>query len=432
MSAEVQPLLSLAHEQFKSGRFDDAEQSCRRALELQPDHLRVLHALATVLREAGRIDEAIQNYRAALALEPCNAQVTNDLGALLMSRGDLEEAERLLTLAVESGIRSPWPYRNLARLKLHQGDAAAAVPLLITRLQLQPTPHAHHELGVALARSGDLTRAAAHFRAAAELEPSFGPAWCNLALALEDLGETGQAATALRRAAELEPDSPIIAYHLSALTGEATPPICPPQYVAELFDGYAARFDDHLVEQLHYRGPELVSAAAAAFGSSDPADVLDLGCGTGLCGAMLRERARRLVGVDLSPRMLARARQRGVYDELVCEDVVNIMRARPASADLITAADLLIYIGDVEPLMLAAREALRPGGLLVFTIELLNRSGGTYQLQPTRRYAHAQDHLRDIAERAGLREMGATESVLRAGGSDHDVLGAVITLQRPG
>lgn len=427
MSPEVQPLLSRAHQQLESGEFGDAIATCRRALDVQPDHPRVIYALATVLREAGRTDEAIEQYRAALAHEPRNPQLANDLGALLLSRGEIDEAERLLTLAVASGIRSPLPYRNLARLKLHRGDAAAAVTLFRTRLALQPTSRAHHELGVAMVKTGALADAAEHFRLATELEPSFGPAWCNLALSLEEFHRPADAAAAMRRAAELEPDSPAIAYHLAALTGGAPPPICPPGYVTDLFDGYAGRFDDHLVRQLHYRGPELVSAAAAAFGPGEPADVLDLGCGTGLCGEMLRPRARRLVGVDLSTRMLARARQRNVYDELVCDDVVSAMLARPGAADLVTAADLLIYMGDARPLLAAAHEALRPGGLLIFTIELLER--GDYRLLPTRRYAHNPHHLRELAAAAGFAEVGMAESVLRAGGSDRDVLGAVVTLR---
>src|SRR5439155_24800722 len=130
-------------------------------------------------------------------------------------------------------------------------------------------------------------------------------------------------------ALRLEPGSRVGPYPPGGFGGGGGPGGRPPRYLVELFDGYADRFDEHLVEKLHYRGPELLRAAVSRATPRTDLAVIDLGCGSGLCGALLRPVASTLVGVDLSPRMIEKARQRGVYDELLREDVVEALRRRP-------------------------------------------------------------------------------------------------------
>jgi predicted TPR repeat methyltransferase len=250
----------------------------------------------------------------------------------------------------------------------------------------------------------------------------------------------------------------VIAYHHAALAGPGAgaPPVCPPQYLVELFDRYADRFDEHLVRKLNYRGPELLRDAVFTIMSRrDPANahgactvgsieethgastvdvpalnVIDLGCGTGLCGLLFRPVASHLVGVDLSPRMIEKSRQRNVYDELAQADVVKALTARPAAADIILAADVFIYIGDLEAVFRAAAGALRPGGLLAFTIEVIADAAGGFVLRPTRRYAQSAAYIRRLAIAVGLEEVSATPAVLRAG-EEAGVDGLVFVLARP-
>jgi predicted TPR repeat methyltransferase len=421
-------------------RWDDAIAAYESALRIDDSLYATHHALATALRNTGRLRKAIDHYRAACRLNPASVPAAGDLGAALMAAGQVDEAERVLMPLVRSGVAAPQPYRNLAMVYLHRGRFAEAATLLERRLAMEPTSRAHHELGVALARAGRPAEAAHRFRQAVAMEPDFGPAVANLALVLEDMGKTQDAVVALREARRLEPGSAVIAFHLAALGGCDAPPACPPHYVVELFDNYAARFDDHLVEQLHYRGPQLVrdaaalawqgTTAASTSGGRDISggDVIDLGCGTGLCGVLVRPLARRLIGVDLSPRMIERAQRRRVYDELVTADAVAALSARHGDADLIIAADLLIYLGDLSPLFTAAAAALRPAGLFIFTIE--TTAEGDYRLLPTRRYAHSLAYIRRLADAHGFDVPAVTESTLRAGGSDEDVQGAVVTLRR--
>ena len=183
----------------------------------------------------------------------------------------------------------------------------------------------------------------------------------------------------------------------------------PSQSVADLFDRYAGTFDEHLRGKLGYRAPELIAAAVEANRTSGAGmDVLDLGCGTGLCGPLLRPMAKTLVGVDLSPGMIDKARERGVYDRLEVGDLIETLRRSPRAYDLLVAADVFVYLGDLAPTFEAAAAALRPGGLLVFTVEAATK-GDRYQLQQaSRRYAHSQGYLRRLAGMYGFETCSLT------------------------
>jgi predicted TPR repeat methyltransferase len=282
------------------------------------------------------------------------------------------------------------------------------------------------------------------------LNPTNAFTHCNLGLALEEIGDVSAALGAIAEAHRLRPDDPEINYHFAAIcaaAGRATeppPPTCPPAYVTELFDDYAPRFDQHLVTDLGYRGHELlfeiVSQANSEFKiqRSEPADILDLGCGTGLTGVPFELLARSIVGVDLSQRMLDRAAQRRraggrpLYDRLIRTDVLTALRESQASYDLVLAADLFIYVGRLEEVFPAVKTALRPGGLFAFTIELLPDEMGDLRLLPTRRYAQSAAYVQRLASVAGLTELARRQAPLRHGDDGQPVVGLVMLLRRQG
>jgi predicted TPR repeat methyltransferase len=203
----------------------------------------------------------------------------------------------------------------------------------------------------------------------------------------------------------------------------------PRGYVTRLFDDFASTFERRLVVELAYQVPKALRAAVARHWPRQPPvnlDVLDLGCGTGLVGRQFRDVARCLTGVDLSKGMLAEAARSEVYDRLVCDDVVHYMRFAGDRFDLILAADLLIYIGDLTELFAAASAILPAGGLFAFSIEAHDEP---YVLRRTRRYAHSLDYIREQAERNGLAVLEVTPVDLRRG-DDGPVAGHVIVLER--
>lgn len=205
-------------------------------------------------------------------------------------------------------------------------------------------------------------------------------------------------------------------------------PRAPRAYVRDLFDEYAGRYDRHLLHDLGYAAPNLVRVAVGERLAGRKAAVADLGCGTGLCGPLFRPVAAQLVGVDLSPRMLAQARRRGIYDELVEGDLVVFLEGRPAGFDLLIAADVLVYIGDLGPLLRAAAAALRPGGLAALTVEAAD-TDGDYVLRRTGRYAHGGGYLAATAAEAGLAVLSSQRAVVRREGGE-PVWGIVALLAR--
>jgi predicted TPR repeat methyltransferase len=191
-----------------------------------------------------------------------------------------------------------------------------------------------------------------------------------------------------------------------ALIGRADPPGALPQaYVARLFDDYAPRFDKHLIEKLGYRAPALIADALSAVAPGRRFALgLDLGCGTGLMGEALRGRVDHLTGVDLSPGMIAKARERGLYDRLIADDAAALLtRERGQAYDLTVAADSLVYIGDLAPLFAAVATALAAGGLFAFSIETCADDG--FRLEATMRFAHSRSYVEATAREAALQPL---------------------------
>jgi predicted TPR repeat methyltransferase len=199
-----------------------------------------------------------------------------------------------------------------------------------------------------------------------------------------------------------EPDNPIARHLLAACSGQQTPKRASDSYIERTFDDFAASFDAKL-EQLHYRAPELVASVLAQVRPEARRhdDVADLGCGTGLCGALVAPWARRLVGVDLSENMLARAREKGVYDELVRSELTTYLRENAAAFDIVVSADTLVYFGPLETVLGAAARALRPGGALVFTLEEAEGSA-PHRLNFHGRYSHTPAYVASALAQAGL------------------------------
>jgi predicted TPR repeat methyltransferase len=259
--------------------------------------------------------------------------------------------------------------------------------------------------GERAAGDGDFAAAADMFEQALERAPYWPAALFALGEARERLGRREAAAEAFRRALAADPSDTLGAAARLALIGAAEPPEgLPPAYVARLFDDYAPRFEAHLVGALAYRGPALLVAALdAATPGRRFAAALDLGCGTGLMGAAIRDRVTRLKGVDLAPAMIACARARGgLYDALEAGEATAFLERAPQGAyDLILAADTLCYFGDLRPVFAAGRRALRPGGLMALTAETFVGDG--LRLLKGLRYAHSPHHIEDAARAAGLR-----------------------------
>lgn len=298
----------------------------------------------------------------------------------------------------------------------------------------------------ALVRSARLLRwvqqpleALARLDRALALEPELAVAWAERAEVLLLLIKFGMnrrkdAERSFRQAMALGLARDAMLYRLAAIGAlgpdETVPPASPRSYVTSHFDAYAHNFEKHLVDGLKYQAHSLLVEALASFvpASSRWADAVDLGCGTGLCGAGLRPMVGRLVGVDLAGKMLAMAQRREVYDELVLADVVEYLQEHGQAYDLAVATDVLIYIGDLEPIFGAAASALRPGGLFGFSIES-SRDDDRYVLNDTLRYAHGMGYVERVARAHGLAVRQHAPAALRKEGGVA-VEGRIVVIQR--
>jgi len=253
---------------------------------------------------------------------------------------------------------------------------------------------------------GDLAAAADLLLQAIELAPGFASAWFTLGEIRERLGERDAAIAAFRKAGIADPDDRHGARLRLMLLGAERLSDMPPAYVRALFDQYAPKFETALVDDLRYRGPALLFKAVLSVRAAirKPAffkRAIDLGCGTGLAATAFAGEVDEFIGVDLSPRMIERARAGGLYAELeVIEMVQGLRGRRDASADLILAADAMVYLADLAPVLGETRRVLTAGGLVAFTVE--THDGEGVILGEGLRYAHAASHVRSRLAAAGL------------------------------
>lgn len=253
---------------------------------------------------------------------------------------------------------------------------------------------------------GDLPAAADLLQQAIELAPQFASAWFTLGEIRLELGERDAAVEALRKARDADPldrhGAGVRLMHLGAEPLSAMPAT----YVQSLFDQYAPRFEHALLNDLNYRAPSLLFKAvlAARNAANKPAFFkrgIDLGCGTGLGAAAFAKNVDRFIGIDLSPGMIEKARASNLYAELEVADMVTGLASKPeASAEFVLAADAVVYVADIAPVLAQAHRVLAPGGLLAFTTE--THPGEGVILGAGLRYAHAAAHVRAALAAANL------------------------------
>lgn len=346
------------------------------------DRARALFFEGITCFEDDQFEKARDRFEAALALAPGRASVLGNLGVTQMKLGQWSQAADALE-------------RSLAS---------------------DPT-HAEHWVALALSRQrlGLLPEALQAFERALALDPEQTTAWGESGCILRELNQPEKAIVHFERALSLAPEHSLYRYYLSALRGQEGPLQPPRTYVENLFDQYAEDFDSHLVDSLQYRGhrhliDHLPGPPAARFGW-----VLDLGCGTGLSGPLIRPRTDHLCGIDLAAGMIEQARRTGLYDHLEQTDANEFLARCPTRWDLILATDVLIYMGALDELFAHVERRLAPGGCLAFTAELCEdcEVPNRPKLMPSLRYAHPLAYLQDLAKQHGLQWLAHHEAPLR-------------------
>jgi predicted TPR repeat methyltransferase len=349
--------------------------------------------------------------------------------------GQYQQAEASLSASLALLPGRPSTLTNLGATRLKLGQPAQALGLLQEALVQEPDNV--EALGHCAAALGELGRpepALACLDRLLAIDPSVGHAWSVRGSVLKSLGRSREAAASYREAMARGADPQLNGYYLAALGDSEVPPAAPLHYVEQLFDGYAGSFDGHLVEQLNYRGPQVLVGPLQASGRRFH-NAVDLGCGTGLCGPLLQGLASRVTGVDLSQNMLHRAAEGGSYAALLHQDVASFLESTPEHFDLVVAADVFIYLGALDAVFSGVARVMPAGGIFCFSVEDAGGGAGEaldtdrdgrqapesavavartgYVLQSSMRYAHGESYIRRLAAHAGFAVADTLRQTLR-------------------
>lgn len=426
--------LNRAIRAHQHGDLDTAERLYRQVLArnlAQPD---ALHFLGVLSHQRGRSDEAVGLIQTALKATPDHPDAHNNLGNIHNECGRLAEAEACYRRALACAPGHADALGNLGMVLEAQERLPDAFAVYGQLLQLAPqAARAHYLMGMFVRKHAEgiehVEQALTLFRRAFELDVSMLVALEAEGVTLYALQRHEEARQVYRDWLDRDPDNPIPRHMLAACGGAAAPTRADDDYVRAEFDGFAERFDRQLLEKLNYHAPQVLAGALAKLLPPGAAcDVLDAGCGTGLCAPLLRPHARHLVGVDLSGGMLEQARRRGGYDELIEAELTAYLQHHPGAFDVVLSADTLVYFGDLVPVLAAMHAALRPGGWLVFSLEALAAEG--FALSYSGRYQHARGYVEQTLRDAGFAEIAiAADSLRKEAGQP--VASWVVSARRP-
>lgn len=416
-----------------SGNLERAGDIYREVLAEEPSNGLALHYLGIYFFQKGEYDEALSHMRRSCALHPENAEWHNDLGNVLFAIEHFEPAVD----SYESALRlSPLDHNmwtNLGSAQIKLGAQEAAIHSFRKAIDIMPEfGPALLNLGAVYEAQGNRMESSTFQCRAFVLLPHEGKSKQMLGICFYFLGRLPEAAEMYRSWLEDEPDQPIAAHMYAACAQSHVPQRASDGYIERHFDSIAKTFDVNLMENLGYDGPRLINLAITSI--TAPArqfDILDIGCGTGLCAPDLAPYAKHLTGVDLSGEMLARAAALQLYDVLEKQEITHYLDACSSRFDVVVACDTLIYFGELEQLFSGVSLVLKSAGYFIFTTESMldPDSQESYQLHASGRYRHAEAYVEDICRRTGFTLLQSHPAKIREE-AGLKIEGTLVVLQR--
>jgi predicted TPR repeat methyltransferase len=426
---------------LSAGAWEQALQELDSGINAAPSHVGLRKCRAKARQGLGDMEGAARDAAEAVICDSSDPQAKAILGAALLGLGRTADAAACLAEAV-TGAPTDLAARQTLSVALEQtGDRDAALMVLTDGIGLCPTSVDLRNAAILLCIRRRDFRQAAHL---AEQARSLGMAdACTLGMmghALSSLGRHDEAASAYQDALKLGPEDPYVRHLVASSGAIASSPRAPEDYIRIVFDGYADRFEAHLISlgysvpgairSILQNHPKLVDGLSLG-------PVLDLGCGTGMVALAIGDLPLGpFTGVDLSPRMLDQARAKRLYTELRENDIVTDLATHSERWPLIVAADVLCYFGALEPLFAQIHISLQPAGWFVFSVEevLPDHDGvvpgnGNWALGRLGRYAHAPEYVHEAACAAGFRVLRTDRRAIRQE-AGIDVPGLLLTLER--
>lgn len=394
---ELEPDFANAHFNYgrillKQGELDTAAAQLQQAISLNPKHAPALSQLAHIYLNNNEEQKAIYYYQKRLAIQPNHAETHNDIGLALFKECRFEEARKHFEKTLSINSDHPNANYHLATTYLKLENPQQALMHYLRQLEKQPHLESYYNIGILLMNKEHHKDALSYFKQALELDPGNLKIHLNMAAIYLKIHRIQEAIEHYQKAATIKPNDPEIQHILAALQQSKTPEKAPAEYLQHLFDQYAEHYDTHLTKHLHYQVPKLLHEAIIIEANVENPQwkILELGCGTGLCGNLFKTMAKTLIGIDISEKMIEIAKEKDIYDKLEKSDVETALK-HYNNIDLILAADVFTYIGELKELFRAAKQALNENGLFAFTVE--KTSIEPYTLQQTIRYAHSKNYL---------------------------------------
>jgi len=287
----------------------------------------------------------------------------------------------------------------------------------------------YFNLGVIYQSLNKIDQAIEAYTTATKLDNDYAKAFANLGYLYNETGDTENCTKACLSAKQLAPDDPQIKHMISALGVEEAPDIADQQYIKNLYDGYAQTYDTHLTVTLKSQTPQLIYQATKQFTDLSQQDktILDLGCGTGICGELFSANANTLTGVDLSDKMIEAAQKKNIYNDLYVADISEFLVDKENQYDIIYSSDVLIYIGNLLELFKQVKTALKEGGVFTFSTESTDDTQDDFILDSTGRYKHNHEYITRIAGESLLKILSSKETALRQQ-KNKDVIGRIYVL----
>ena len=392
-----------------------AIQELEHTLRIAPDHAGAQGLLGSLYLEQGQPAQAVTHFEKRLTMQPRHAETHLSLASAHLQLNQFDAAEVALEKCLELAPNLPELNHMFGIVYLEQKQLAWALKHFLREVEQNPYHiESLYNAGVCLSDLQRDKEAINYFERVLQKIPDHLPTLLNLAAVYLKQSRTDQAILHYQKALALDPNNAEIKHILHALTEDKIPDEAPAEYVSHLFDNYAGSYDKHLTGILEYSVPEKLHELVTTEVNPTPhsLNIADIGCGTGLCGARFRQDARSLIGVDLSADMLAIADQKNIYDQLI-NSAVDQALATLNDLDLIVAADVFTYIGNLTAVFTAAHQALSSSGYFAFSIEALTNSKDDYHLQKTIRYAHNKNYIETLCHRHGFSIISVENTLLR-------------------
>lgn len=388
---------------YREANYETAETLFIKALEVQTDYVDALYNLALCYRAQNKTADCAAALKSIVDVRPKHLPAHFLLAKLFLETENHEKAYQRFAMIADVMENDLDVLLEIIRLLLEHQRFLEAEPFCQAALIRCPKDHRLiYNLAVIAEKKGELELAMKRYLDVLQLKPDSFEALNNLGVLYIETQQPQTAKFYLEKALALRPDNKPLQHTLAAISGDQSVKAASSEYIANLFDQYADHFETHLLTSLEYQVPHLLDniIQKQLAPKEKSLTCLDLGCGTGLMGEKLKRHASTLTGVDLSQKMLAIAKEKQLYDQLACMDITTYLAKHRQRFDLITAADVFVYQGDLDEIFNQASLALIPGGYFLFSTE--EAAGEDFLLSKSGRFFHSPSYIHRLAENHGF------------------------------